>query len=685
MRFFIILFCWFLVSPAFATDWNKVGETDQPVQLEADELSYDKDSGVYHASGDVHLTQGTLDVRSQVLEWNQTSGEITAEGDVKLISPDEELFGEKARYNLQQRTGMVENGHFYLRESNFHIRGESIERRGERDYRIKNGTFTTCNGKVPSWKFGASQVDVTLGGYARARNTVFYLKDVPSLYFPYMIYPAKTERQSGLLIPSIGYSAKRGFHYGAAYYQVLGINQDATVYLDYLSEMGLGKGGEYRYIFGRTNAGEARFYHIDVDQVDGVTVDEERYAVEWQHDGLLPGNVHMVADIEYVNDDEYFDDFGNVAEEYNKDKVQSTFSLSKGWDNKYSLIGLMKYTKDLEVDDDTTLQLLPRITFDINRQRFAESPFYYALETEYSHFWRREGLRGERLMVRPVLAANVKVLDVIDIAPEVSYRQRYYWGLSDHSSSDREGTAEFSTRISTLLEKVYRHPFGSAAKLRHSLAPEVTYRYIPDVDQSALPDFDSYDRVEKKNQLEYALVQRFTLRSDTEAGKPEYREFLYLRLAQIYDLTDEAREQRFQDLRIEAILLPTDWLVVQADSTFDVDTGKWVKSALAGRLWDRNGNSVNLEYHYATDDDVDYGAVDLSLAFLRPIYLTYHQRYDFSTNDQLEQTVGIEYRQQCWSVLLSYSDREDDQSVMLTFTMRGIGSVGGVGGSLGGI
>ncbi len=75
----------------------------------------------------------------------------------------------------------------------------------------------------------------------------------------------------------------------------------------------------------------------------------------------------------------------------------------------------------------------------------------------------------------------------------------------------------------------------------------------------------------------------------------------------------------------------------------------------------------------------------MSIAFLKPVYLSYHQRYEFATDEQLEQVVGIEYRQQCWNALLSYSEREDDRSVMLTFTMRGIGSVGGIGGSLGGI
>ena len=81
----------------------------------------------------------------------------------------------------------------------------------------------------------------------------------------------------------------------------------------------------------------------------------------------------------------------------------------------------------------------------------------------------------------------------------------------------------------------------------------------------------------------------------------------------------------------------------------------------------------------------DYGYVDLSVAFLKPVYVNYQQRYDFSAQEQLEQVIGLEYRQKCWSAQLAYREHDSERSVVLTFTMSGIGSVGGIGGSLGGI
>lgn len=667
---------------AVAADYTQLGKSDLPVQLEADELSYDRDLDLYRASGNVTLTQGNFSVSGDLMLWNQGSGELEAEGAVQLSSPDEEMTGERIYYNLQKGTGLIEGGHFFLRDQNLHVYGAQIERRGESDYRVYDGTFTTCDGEVPSWKFGASQLDVTLGGYARAKNMVFYLNNVPSMYFPYMIYPAKTERESGLLIPGVGYSDKRGFQYRAAYYQVLGINQDATVYLDYLSEMGIGKGLEYRYIFASDNAGEARFYHIDVDQVDGETVDAERYAIEWQHDGTLPGQIRLLADVEYVNDNDYFSDFGGLAGEYNKDQVESNLLLSRHW-GRYSLTGQLKYTQDLESDEDTTLQLLPRIVFGTSRQLIADSVFYYDFEAQYTHFWREEGLRGERLMLRPALGAAVPLGAYFDLDSEVSWRERYYWGLSDDSGADNTGSVEFLTRLT--MPSLQKEFGGSRSQWQHLVWPEVTYRYIPEVDQDDLPDFDVYDRIGEENNIEYALVQRLVKRFTDGQGNLQVRDFAYLRFGLLHNLESEAGDYRFTDLRSELRLLPADWLSVDSDSVFNTDRGQWDQFSFEVAVADGAENSLSARYRYDRDEGIDYAAAGLSVSYLKPVYLYFEQRYDFTGDNELEQSLAIEYRHQCWSVKLSLRDQDDDRSAMLSFSLSGLGSVGGDGATPGGI
>ena len=68
----------------------------------------------------------------------------------------------------------------------------------------------------------ASPRPLEVEGYAHVKNARMRVKKVPVLYLPYILWPAKTDRTSGLLVPNIGYSHRRGAYLGLAYYQVLG-------------------------------------------------------------------------------------------------------------------------------------------------------------------------------------------------------------------------------------------------------------------------------------------------------------------------------------------------------------------------------------------------------------------------------------------------------------------------------
>lgn len=684
---FILLLLFALPGVLSAADFSSSKLGKEPVDLEADQLSFDEQAGRYLASGNVRLKQGDLSLQSDELWWDQKSGDVEASGSVVLEGAQERLDGQKVRYNLNDGTGSVEEGKAFLREQNLYIRGDRIEKRGESDYRIVNGNFTTCEGVIPSWKFGAGQLDVTVGGYARARNAVFYLKDIPTLYVPYMIYPAKTERESGLLMPSVGYSDKRGMEYSGAYYQVISRNQDATIYLDYLSELGIGKGLEYRYVFGQDNAGDARAYHIDAKQSD-LDQDGERYALSWNHQGTLPGQVRLSAETEYVSDRDYFDDFGQEAGDYNKDQTLSIVSLSRNW-GQYNLVGQFRYSENLLRDDPTTLQWLPRITFDTVRQQLGATPFYLALGSEYTYFWREEGLKAQRLRVRPALLANYKLFDAVDLVPEIGWTERHYWTSEEGSGHEQKGIYDFSTRLSSRFYRVYPWQGESVNRVRHMLEPDVNYLYVPDVDQEMLPEFDRFDRIEESNRIEVGLTQRLTTRAENEEGLPEYRDLLIFRISQGYDLLPDGDfSERLTPLRGQLTLEPSDYISLATDSRYDFEGRRWSEYSGELNLHDQRGNRLGVQYRNrketADEEAIDYGSLDLDLTWLKPVYLGYRNRYHFDSSTALEQVLDVEYRHQCWSLLLTLRERDEDKSVMVTFSLGGIGMLGSVGRDIGG-
>ncbi len=656
-----------------------------PVTLEADSLEFDQENSLYQASGRARLEKGGVTLRSDRVEWNDLTGEATAEGNVLLTEPAGEMAGEQLRINLEEQRGRLTKGRVFLREHNFHLTGDEIEKLGEQTYRVTDGTFTTCDGEVPSWKFGARRVDVTLGDNAKARHVVFYLKDVPVLYVPYISYPLKTERESGFLMPRYGYSQTRGTQLSLAYYQVIDRHMDATAYLDYFSSLGVGSGLEYRYILGEDNEGSAQAYYVS-----GFNDAGDRFAFEWNHLGALPGKVRMAADVEYVSTRDYFEDFGEVAEEFNKDQAQSILYFSRNW-SKFNLAGQMKFIRDLEQSNEQTLQRLPEIRFDAIQQRILDSAFFYSLESSYNYFWREEGLKGQRVSVRPALSAVFQPGRVLEIEPELGYRERLYWTSDEGPGFDRQGIFDFSTRVSSQFARVFSLNSGAIGKIRHRIEPEVVYRYTPSKNQEQLPQFDAGDNIGPENTLAYSLINRFAARLEPEGGASVTHEFLYLRLSQEYDIRESRRDRLnpqekrrpFSDLRTEMILRPTRWSYLDVDVRYDVfgNDGLSRFDALGG-VTDGAGNGVSAEYRF-TRDLLEYVGATLDTALFKPVYLNYQHRYDFRNDQELEKVLNLEYRAQCWSVYLTLRERLEDQEFLLSFSLSGLGRVARFGGSLG--
>lgn len=689
-----------------------------PVNLEADELSYDREASLYTARGGVRLTKGGATLTADQMLFSDLTGDADAKGNVHLTDPSGNLRAEQADYNMETGLGRIRGGKVFIKEHNFHLAGAELKRIGEQDYQLERGFFTTCDGDVPSWKFGARNIDVTLGKYARAKNVLFYLHDLPVFYLPYIVFPAKTERESGMLMPRFGYSDKRGAELSLAYYQVIARNQDATIYVDYLSDFGVGQGVEYRYIFGADNEGTLRGYYVNnirdeylrdklKDEPDlADTLDEDdRYALEWNHLGTLAGDWTLSADVEYVSSRDYFDEFGTVAEEYTKDQSESVVYLSRAWKNNI-MTAELDYTQELAFDDDTTLQRLPEIRFDALRRRIGESPFFFGLGSAYTYFWREEEvvtgdwqtskIKGQRLNVRPYLSAFFSPLPWLEVVPELGYRERLYETSSSGPGSEADGIYDFSFRMGTSFSRVFHGGLGNYKKIRHSIDPEVVYSYIPNESQEHLPFFDSLDRIGVANRVTYSLTNRFTARLEPQPGVVEYLEFLNVRLSQSYDVRQSRHGRQdvnevdpLGDVRAELLWSPTHNTFFDLDARYDFHNRSLDGFNARTGLRDQGGNSLSVDYRYSREETeyatqgAEYVAGTASLALLAPFYLGYQHRYDIQDRVSLEKVFDLEYRSQCWSLFLTLRDRIDERQYVLVFALSGIGNVLRMGGNLG--
>ena len=103
---------------------------------------------------------------------------------------------------------------------------------------------------------------------------------------------------------------------------------------------------------------------------------------------------------------------------------------------------------------------------------------------------------------------------------------------------------------------------------------------------------------------------------------------------------------------------------------------------------DETGNALRANYTYKDESETgaatDYAKLEVATSFLKPVYLKFEERYDFREQRELEKVVGLEYRAKCWSLLLTYRNRyqedgDDDHEVMLNFVLAGLGQNPGFG------
>jgi LPS-assembly protein len=340
-------------------------------------------------------------------------------------------------------------------------------------------------------------------------------------------------------------------------------------------------------------------------------------------------------------------------------------------------------------ETDDTLQKLPFVTFTGSRQPLFSTPAYFDFETEYVRFYRLDGDRGNRVDLYPRFYLPWRYGHLAAVEPSFGLRETV-WAL-DHEESGPPGrdpyahreSYDFKLDVSSEVYRVFDVGWGEIDRIQHLLRPQVVYEYIPDQDQSGLPEFDEKDRIEKLNRITYSLTN--TLISRSSAGKDEdsrYRDILRLKLLQQYDINEANEEvdpRPFSPISVELELDPSAHIGLKADAQWSTYDSTFVGHNISGQLTDERGDRLSAEYRY-TQDSEESIIVDAAVKVTGAVSLTGQFEENLLDNQNLKTGVGILYQSQCWSVDLTYLEEGDDKSINFMLRLQGLGALGtGVG------
>ena len=672
---------------------------DRPMELDAEEIEYDKLTNTYNVVGNATLKQDNTTVSADEFLLDMKNGYMKAIGNLKIHDAAGNLItGSSIELNMDQKTATLLDGSLFFKLDNAYVKGPVIQKTGPITYESAYVSVTTCDcdsDEEPAWSLTASKVKMKIEDHLSGRSVFFRIKDRPFFYLPYIRVPINTKRESGFLMPDFGFSELRGTKIDNSYFWAISDNTDATFYLDVETKRGTGQGMEFRGYRNRNSYAEASVYYFAEKDIERVrefrsgqenlsrpeSASNDRWEFNLEHYEHFSKTFNAKSNLRIVSDDEYYLDNSRDQNNRSLEGLESTFSITKNW-KRASLVTEFRWFDNLTIEDDkTVLQRLPELHLTVTGRKVLNTPLYFAMNSTAINFMRKSGVEGGRFDIQPRFSIPMRPAGLFELTPTVTPRWTGYalTGPSIENSPDRV-IYEFRTdAVTTFLRR-----FNTKGGLTHSVRPQVSYRFIPDEDQSTLPQFDSSDMIEAKNEVLYAI--NTTLASMRGEGDKRARhEYLFLELEESYDLSEERKEsvpdvkkRPFSEVRGELILRPLRTLTLSSSGHFDVYHTRFSDLVSTLSLSDKRGDHLTVTHSMDRDVNSRYIQGDLRFKIIKPIALTFSQRYSLADERSLETTYGFFYDHQCWGFDLTYSENLSEKLMLLQFSLKGIGNIIGL-------
>ncbi len=628
-------------------------------RITADTLSYG--GGIYTAKGNVVINYADRILRSSEVILDNNSGELRASGKVEFQDGYNQLSSENLFINMKTSFVSIDSGKMFIKEDNFHIEGEKIERLSEDRYRIKRARFTTCEGEPPCWRFKGRNINIHLNHFITAQHVSMAVKDIPVLYIPYIALPIVQERQTGFLIPRIGYNTGEGLKINNAFFWAISGSKDATIFADYFGEKGWGGGLEYRYVYSEETGGLFNGYYLNDNQVN-----RDRWDVKYQHRQAIAGDVTAKLRVNHLNDETLYKDISEDVGERVQRTQDSDLYVSRRWDHLSSHLWA-QHIQNLSGDSSGIYQRLPEVSVNVMDTRAGNLPVYYRLTTSASR-WEEEDKGLTRLSFAPSLSARFSSRGVV-FMPRAGLEQVAYYYDGD-AAPVNSNLYELGASLSA---KLFRSFIAGRSELLHFVEPVLSYDFAEgDKPYAGGQRLDLVEENGEKNVVSLSLINRVVSENSNRRFEP-----FYFRLTQLYYInhsTARSLNSRFSDTRIEAVLRFNEKITAEADSIYSHDDSEFV--SFNSDLKVAGDNSyLSFGQRYSGDSSIDFltaeaGIVKDNVSNSISIW------YDDDDHVMRETNYTLKYVEQCWGISFSYKFRPDEEQFSVLLNLKGVGSAG---------
>jgi LPS-assembly protein len=554
-------------------------------------------------TGNVQLHYQDLELTGDHVEIDLTSKQVVAQGNVILDQGPKRLTGTTLNFDLDTKTGKMLEATAYV-APDYYFSGVEVDKTGDDTYVVLDGLFTSCSQKTPDWSFHLGRATVEVGGYAHMRNVTFRMKALPLFYTPWLLYPAMKDRASGMLVPSIHSSGRRGPSLDLGYFQTLGQSFDDTIHVEPYFRGFVGVGDEFRYRPTEGTWGDLTGYAVKDPRSqcgnEPTTCGKLRWKVKFNHDTEdMPFGMRLVMQYQKYSDFDYLRDFERDFDTSSLRFIDSRAFLTGNWGP--NLLNVLFNDRQILFNNGTNFvsdvdqKKLPEVEYQVRSTKIGPTPFYLEMDNflDYLDINRPGSYSGTygRFDLFPQITLPVNTFSWLNLSLTGGYRYTFYQRSLATTFTTTPGmpatpgappppavTTETQAFDNTSLHRAL--PFGSAqivgpsfskifekeiadfAKFKHVIEPRVTYTYFgpfSDFRQLALPQFDQIDAPLSTNNVRVALDNRLLAKSGAENASA--REILLFEVSRMYSFDPKVPLETSFDLKQHSSASPWDFLL----------------------------------------------------------------------------------------------------------------------------
>jgi LPS-assembly protein len=600
-------------------------------------MDYDPVNGTATGTNGVYVKYANTTLTADSASLNTQSGEVIADGHVRIESGDQLWVGDHIRYNFkthQMQTEQFRTGKWPVFASGTDLTGNSSNKVFYADH-----AFVTTDDTVdPEFKVRASRIKIVPGKYVEMWNAVLYADGVPVFYFPY--YKRNLGPHANNLTFSPGYRSTYGAFLLNTYTWFLGTNADGKIHVDYRTKRGVGFGPDVNVHLGEWGQAELKYYYLNDQKPNTSTnafpqfgkIPDQRQLFRFNWEATPATNLNLKALVNYQSDPLVMHDFfeGDYA---NNPQPSSFIEANKYWDN-WSLDALTTPRINSYFNQ---VERLPDVRLTGFQQQVLDTPVYY--DSQSSAGWYRQfttTTNGFYNQTNGYYANSAARADTyhqftlpwtffhwLNVTPRVGGRLTYYSSQNSASYTNNNNgdvTREvFNTGVGTSFKASQlwtgaTNNFLQVDGLRHIIEPSANYVFVPDPstppaklpqfdgEQPSLlelpvtfPDYNDIDSIDTQNVIRFGLRNTLQTKRDNELDK-----LVDWNLQLDWRLNPKPGQNTLNDLYSSFAFKPRTWLTAESQTRYDI-----------------NGQNLNMSFQQLTFAPNDRWSWGLGYWYLR--------------------------------------------------------------------